>query len=212
MRKGVTLVELLIVITILAILAMLLIGGMNFIAQVNKAADADKKADLNRIKIAFEDYFNDKGCYPDVALMTTLGQESNCGTNVFEPWLDPWLCTTRDEPYRFVVDNGSGCPDWFIVVTDLENENDSGLVDECGFEGCEVVGTDPAEMANYGVSSDNVLWYEPEVVVCNRGCFQLTGEICNSADSCSVNCFTGGASTNCHEECAIGSCSEDDYL
>lgn len=201
MKKGVTLVELLVVITILVILAMLLIGGMNFIAQVNKGADADRKADLNRIKIAFEDYFNDEGCYPDAVWISKLDNKDNCGTNIFSPWLNPWPCTTRGDPYRFVVENNS-CPVWFIVTTDLEYENDSALIDGCGFEGCDVFST--SYVANYGVSSDNILWYEP--VTCNVGCFQLTEEeVCQNADACTPpDCFTD---PGCHGECeAVGGC------
>ena len=64
-RKGFTLIELMVVVTILAIMSMILVGIINPIALVNRGRDARRKKDLARIKTAFEEYYNDKGCYPN---------------------------------------------------------------------------------------------------------------------------------------------------
>jgi len=62
-KKGFTLVELLIVMAILLMMATMMVGTLNSVGIFNKARDARRKKDIGRIKIAFEDYYNDKGCY-----------------------------------------------------------------------------------------------------------------------------------------------------
>ena len=61
-KKGFTLVELLIVISIIAVLTLL--GATNWIAQQQKARDARRKADLEQIRSALEMYRTDKATYP----------------------------------------------------------------------------------------------------------------------------------------------------
>ena len=75
-KNGFTLVELLIVTTIAVVLAMTMIGILNPAALTGKAKDSRRKEDLNKIKIAFEEYFNDKGKFPDGALLNDL--KTNC--------------------------------------------------------------------------------------------------------------------------------------
>jgi prepilin-type N-terminal cleavage/methylation domain-containing protein len=203
-ERGVTLTEILIVVAILVILSLMLIGGMNFTANVDKAGDAQRKSDLNRIKISFEDYFNDEGCYPNQGLVNSLMSSENCGASeVFAPWLDPWLCDGQ-EPYQILVED-EVCPSWFIVLTNLRNKNDRGL-GICGFEGCPVMRIDPPIIANYGVSSDNLLWYTLNVE-CNLDCYQMTDGACNMASGgCTSNCYTGDPDYPCHPACAVDSC------
>lgn len=60
--KGITLVEVLVVIIILGTLTF-----SSFIvipAQLKKARDGKRKADLERIKVALYDYYFDKNCFP----------------------------------------------------------------------------------------------------------------------------------------------------
>jgi len=56
--------ELLIVIAIIVILGILLIVLLNPLQQICKANDAKRKHDLSVLNKVFEDYYNDKGCYP----------------------------------------------------------------------------------------------------------------------------------------------------
>ena len=63
-QSGFTLVELLIVMTILVIFAVILIGIIKPNTLIGKANDSRRKSDLNKIRTAFEEFFNDKGRYP----------------------------------------------------------------------------------------------------------------------------------------------------
>lgn len=62
--EGFTLMELLIVIGLITILATVSIVLFNPMRQIEKANDAKRKKELNLLQKAFEDYYNDKGCYP----------------------------------------------------------------------------------------------------------------------------------------------------
>ena len=61
--KGFTLIEILVVVAILAIL--ILMALFSYRVQIAKGRDARRKSDLNKMQGAFEDYYNDEGCYPD---------------------------------------------------------------------------------------------------------------------------------------------------
>lgn len=63
-KKGFTLVELLIVITILAILSVAVIAALNPIEQANKATDARMKNDAAELLSAIERYYTAKQEYP----------------------------------------------------------------------------------------------------------------------------------------------------
>lgn len=60
--KGFTLSELMIVITILAVVAILLLTSLQ--QQTMRGYDSKRKTDLAKIKVIFEDYYNDHNCYP----------------------------------------------------------------------------------------------------------------------------------------------------
>ncbi len=136
MKRGFTLVELLIVITIVVIMVIIAVAGLNPTAQVNKGKDATRKKDLRRISIAFEEYYNDHGCYPPQTLIDSLG----CQSSSFYQ-LNPWPCDPNGNRYVIKTGGPESCANWFTVVTRLETE------------GAKTV-------CNYGVSSLNKKWEE----------------------------------------------------
>lgn len=84
MKKGFTLLEILIVISILGILATLISG--NFITSLKKGRDARRKTDLKQIQNALEMYYEDKKTYPSFNIFANPGYklcetkiDSNCG-------------------------------------------------------------------------------------------------------------------------------------
>lgn len=144
-KKGFTLVELLIVITIIAIFGVMAIGIFNASGIQNKARDAQRKKDLNRIKVALEEYFNDNGSYPDGIASWNI--KSNCGKSISSfTYLNPWPCDPTGEPYKIIKTVN---PNRFVVLTNLEYKKDKDIHIPNHF----------GNSYNYGVSSSNVLWY-----------------------------------------------------
>lgn len=198
-QAGFTLIEMTMVVIILIVLVGILLATFNPIKQLNKGHDATRKKDLKRIGIAFEEYYNDKGCYPTQATIDAL----ECGSHNFSQ-LNPWPCDPRGGEYQILVSD-STCPSWFTAVTRLETEGENR---EC----------------NYGVASTNQDWREvnvcygviitptsgvggntptPEECVPYQGdCFiGVGGGGCNAihGNICSENCFSDSS-------CSISVC------
>ena len=163
-QAGFTLTELLVVISILMVMAMILVGIINPSALVNKGKDARRKKDLARIKTSFEEYYNDKGCYPKIGEDEDndeydLNNIINCNSLiVFGPWLTPWPCDPDGDPYEVVVEGvDADCPNIYRAYTTLDNTKDKDIPEGWG------VTVRPHDTivppVNYGVSSPNANWY-----------------------------------------------------
>lgn len=212
-KKGMTLVELVMVVAILMILILAAIGAINPIGIMNKARDANRKKDLNRIKIAFEDYFNDKGCYPDQSMIDTLENRDSCNSREFAPWLSNWPCAPGTIPYRMIVGSDANCPKWYKVLTKLENDKDKEILTTWEVGSANGAGT--SMTVNYGVSSANISIVD--VIIdpwCKASgtCYYRDREgNCNSlgkSESCSSpNCYLG----DCQERCRVSYCDRNSY-
>lgn len=112
-----TAMELLVTVAILLILfgIFLLFGPFK---QINKGHDATRKKDLEKLSIAFEDYYNDHYCYPTQEMI------NNCNSTDLHPYLDSIPCDpTLNVPYQLIVSPDS-CPQNFIIFALLQNEGD----------------------------------------------------------------------------------------
>jgi len=146
-KKGFTLTELLIVITIVTFLATLATVG--YINQLRKARDAKRKSHLQKMRLAFEDYYNDWGCYPDGVTFET------CDSSDFSPWLPRVYCDDLGENYK-VIPQGEDCPSWYAIYTNIEYPKDHQLLaNEC-YEGCTI----EEEGYNFVVYSEGILGEE----------------------------------------------------
>jgi len=111
--------------------------------QQARAQDARRKADLENIKISFEDYFNDKACYPP------SGSLNNCGSEDLYPYLRFVPCDpVSGEPY--VYEPESDCNGYKAYAV-LEDKTDPIIsVLRCdGVNGC---GSSAGAEYNYGIS------------------------------------------------------------
>jgi prepilin-type N-terminal cleavage/methylation domain-containing protein len=158
-KNGFTLIELLIVIAILALL--IIMGMMAWRAQVNKARDAQRKADLQRLRVAFEDYYSDNECYPvNDILETCLGDQ-------LDPYLNKVPCdpTTR-QPYCYVTDEDNpDCFQSFRILSSLDFDSDP-IIAELGCDteaGCGYDDICAQNGLNYGVSSGNIFLANPDI-------------------------------------------------
>lgn len=142
--KGMTLVELLTVISIIAFLAVLI--SIYLRNQVFKGYDARKKAEIKRIGIAVEEYEKDKDCYP----LSTLVTCSNGGSGLL-PYIDKIPCDPVSGASYFYEQENSACPKWFRLYSNLQNSSDTNYQSGIG----------PNGAFSYEYSSANA----PDVVV-----------------------------------------------
>lgn len=104
-RKGFTLVEILVVVSIIGVLTGVIIGGITS-ARV-KARDARRVSDVKQISRAIENYFS--SCYSYPSALSDLTTSSSCASYI--PVLtslphDPQTSTNGD--YRYYTDTAGG--------------------------------------------------------------------------------------------------------
>jgi len=216
--KGVTLIELILVVTVLAILVVAMTGAINPIALIGRANDSRRKKDLGRIKVSFEDYYNDKYCYPPQDVINELMNQANCGKNIFAPWMNSWPCdpVTKQPYYIVIYQSSDNCPKWFKVYANLENKNDNDIPDgwyEHPGSFLFADGNLSVDDTNYGISSTNVNWYDYDLAECDGVC--MVHDVINEGscgapgvDGCVDNedrwCYI---SSKCKLGCRVESCN-----
>lgn len=133
-QSGFTLTEFLIILGLVVILFIIFSQQLQN-SYIPRARDAERKTDLERVKIAFEDYYNDNGCYPDPE------QLQNCNSDDLQPYLQTIPCDPETkEPYYYEPDPDNQCGG-YRLLTELRYKSDPEITSV----GCP----DPY---NYGVS------------------------------------------------------------
>lgn len=147
--QGLTLIELLIVLTFIGAMAVFMIVIINPVVQMGKARDARRKADLQKLKMPLEDYYNDNKCYPPTTAMDCLLPVGNPGTG-FRPYVSKVPCDPLSkQSYMYTRPS---C-DVYRIYAKLEYGSDPSI----GMVGCSNgCGPGGTSEYNYGVSSSNV--------------------------------------------------------
>jgi len=141
-QKGMTIAELLVVISIITVLA--LISIWFFRTQILKGNDAKRKGDINHIQKAVEEYETDNDCYP-------LPQTVICnpGTGL-KPYLSKIPCDPTTGASYYYDHEDSECPTWYRIFASLENKVDGDIAKVGCANGCG-----PGTAFNYYASSPN---------------------------------------------------------
>ncbi len=133
-NQGFTLIEVIIIVALLAILAVIAFQYLNAGA-MKKARDAERKDDLHRIKVAFEEYYSDNGCYPPPDILAT------CSSSDLAPYINQVPCdpATR-EPYVYLPypDTENHCSG-FRVYAPMEWSGDPVIANLGCTGGCGLV-------------------------------------------------------------------------
>lgn len=120
-RDGWTLMELLIVVAILAIIAVIFLL-VNWRRSIYRAQDARRKTDVANIRRAFEEYYNDNGCYPSLSIL------SNCGGADLAPYVAKVPCDpTTKAPYKYQPDTETNLCLGNRVCAKLQDWNDPDI-------------------------------------------------------------------------------------
>lgn len=205
-RRGVTLVELIIALAILVVMAIILIGTLKPSIFIGKSRDTIRKKDLNRIRTSFEEYVNDKGCYPTQAIISNLMEKEYCGSAIFEKWLAPWPCDPGGEPYQIMVDR-SNCPKWYKLIAILDNKDDPDIgpivgVGETG--DYYIITSGNISRSDYTGEIDPTCKHYP-----GDECYYVPVKNqygCYATESCvGPNCYS---IIGCEPQCQVSSCSK----
>ncbi len=166
-EKGFLLLELLLVLAIIGVL-----GGLLFVyltPQLLKAQDAKTKEDMIQIRNSLTEYYDDYHCFP--TSLPACGQTFKSGDEVY---FNSFPCNSDGTPYQYQTD-GSSCPTWYKLLTNLKMSNDpsiqaSGCGNGCGTK-CNY---------NYGISSSNI--------AINDGCPQTVQNkyACSPSGACVI--------------------------
>lgn len=142
-KKGFTLLEILVTITIIGILAAVISG--NFVNSLKKGRDAKRKADLGQIRAALELYYEDNKAYP---LSVTFGGQ------ITHPTIGSkyYMTTVPIDPSGFDYAYDSDGT-YYKLYSCIENDNDQGSgVDQGGYaESCGA----GCPACKFGISSPN---------------------------------------------------------
>ena len=160
MKKGFTLVEMLVVIGIISILSAFIIATLNPFEQFRKASDTQRKSDLAQVQRALEAYYQDFGRYP-TASANKIVYNSNpvsWGT-AFAPYIDVLPKDPNSQKkYVYVVSN-DGQSYWLYSALDRGSKDPQACNGGNACGGLLLNGisnTACGLTCNYGVSSPNV--------------------------------------------------------
>lgn len=178
--------ELLLVIALIATTSTILIFGQRL--QILRGFDAVKKSDLNRIKVASENYFSDKGCYPPQTFF------DNCNGADLQPYLNKIPCDPETkQPYQIQLD-GSTCSQKFYLSAIASNTKDPGII--CNDK--------------FYVTSANVTRHELLAIICtnssscNNGYYAcITGNCTFISNVDKPDCAPLFCESNCQNSCGL---------
>ena len=197
-QRGLTMIELLIVVVILAVLMIILMWFLR--NQPYKARDAKRKADLKQYQVAFEDYFNDKQGYP------ADGAIDDCQGDSLRPYVTNIMCDpgAGSLPYDYIT-----APDgtWYGLCAKLENDTDPDIA-KLGCTGGCGSGLAYNYCATVGISVTNI---GGEIGGCGAGGASQGGGqyacdssgVCNDFGAGAATCVVNFAVSDCEGKCSL---------
>lgn len=218
-KKGFTLLELLIVVSLIAILATTAIILINPIKQIQKGWDSQRKNDMATTKKILEDFYSDKQCYPkasEICYDTPQQLADNsyichiCGNESSSPSLSPYinkvLCDPQHstKPYLYHVENNT-CPKSYLIYTKLSNTQDSAITEVGCQGGCGTASSPVDYTYNYCVSSSNTSCEVQVFPNCDDYSTLFTQEV-GACNTCVIPCNAGVVYTRredsiCYDQC-----------
>jgi general secretion pathway protein G len=132
MKKGFSLIEILVVVTIISMLAS--IAAVSYSRFVKQSRDSRRRSDLEQIRAASELYRNFKGSYPTALVFTGSGQIVDGATKYMTKVpSDPMYASTPS--YTYYYSSVAPFQD-YILCAYLEGGNTTSITAVCGAQNC----------------------------------------------------------------------------
>lgn len=222
-NPGFTLMELMIIVSLIAIIATAVLILFNPLQQINKARDSKRKSELNALKKTFEDFYNDKSCYPQPSEVCYNAKSEYapseaitcniCGNNASSPSLSPYIEKLPCDPisptknYLYQVDDLT-CPKWFRLYSELSSKSDLIINEiECDEESC---GPKPFFGYDLGVASPNIDLERATTFVCYAQ--EHTCNNCGSYERCNDPNLARGCQLYKKFYSSYSSCCQDNNI
>lgn len=116
LQSGLSMIEILVIAAIISILIIIALSMLP--QQISKGRDGRRKSDLQKIKIAFENYYSDNDCYPPPEIL------DNCGSADLSPYLASIPCDPQNKSKYLYAPEGGSCPHYYRVFSNLEVDID----------------------------------------------------------------------------------------
>lgn len=130
--KGLTLVELMVVIAMLGILLGMTFAVLNPQHQLGKVNDAKREQDIKQIKTALDTYYNDHNCYPTTLPFGSAWTEGS--TTYMSKVPEDLACAGNANCY--VYKYLGTCSQWNVVFTKLSNTPSTSQCSLSELSGC----------------------------------------------------------------------------
>lgn len=152
-KKGFTLIEFLIVMSIIGILT--ISGISTFTTSLQRSRDARRKADISTIQKGLELYYTDKNAYPLTGPNNSSTRMCSQGFRTAAQTCDAPIYIQnlpKDPLGSFYYYETDATGSYYKIYSDIERSDDSGTgVNQGGYAGT----TCNASLCKYGISSTN---------------------------------------------------------
>ncbi len=131
-KKGFTLVEILVVVTIISLLAS--IAAISYSRFIKQSRDSRRKTDIEQIRAAIELYRNFKSAYPSALTFDGTGEVSDAGV-VYMSRVpsDPLSASDTNNTYYYA---SSGTFQDYTICAYLEGGETTSITASCGSVNC----------------------------------------------------------------------------
>lgn len=208
-----TILELLMVMALVVILMTVGLIVLNPQEQFARSKDAIRKNDLHTLRNMFEEWKNDRGCYPKLSDVCYSNKSATtctiCTTHPdtpsFEAYAKNAICDPEspNRDYLYEIQGDSTCPNAFLVYTKLRaNYVQSNDVYNC--TALHACGPRPFFGYDYLVSSPNAFIQTADAFFCIRHTDQRC-VVCGTYSQCinQVNNYKRGRQAACYDESKI---------
>lgn len=118
LQRGLTLLELVVVMAMIGILLFAVFGFINPQRQLKRAHDGQITSDLSQVSVALDTYYNDTSCYPT---SLPFGESWQVGITTYMPKVPESPTCSGDPSTCYIYLAEGSCPQWNVIFARLSD-------------------------------------------------------------------------------------------